>query len=833
MEANGAALPMADRDVPSVDRSRTRWQLAISLARRQRWTTTHDPPMPLAERFHQVSVLAVTLACSAPVAIAQGTPAAATPHARPAFEFTIDNIMRGPEVYGREPSQPRFTPDGQWIYFRWLPPGTGWHEPLRPYRVRAVAGAAPEALTESAWDSVAPALDRATLSPDRRWSVTAYRGDLYLVDQRSSAIRRLTETVAEETAPSFSADGRRVYFVRDDNAFSLELDGGLLRQLTDVRHGAAPKTDSATGQRAALERDQRALLESVRDKLVADSIVKAERTAREAGMPKTLWLKEKEKVSTIAVSPNGRALLIVTETPSPDAKRAEVPNYVTSSGYTEEIPNRTKVGDAEPASRIGWMRLPTGDVRWLRPVPGDTLAPDDITLRGWSADGSAALVVATSHDFKTRVITTISADSGVVRAVDVLRDSAWVDGPCSDCAGWLPKGRIWLVSEASGFAHLYSTDARGGARRQLTSGKWEVLDVALSGDSSKFALHTSESSPYERQLWRMPVNGGARTRITTRIGAHDATPSPDEQWLADVYSSANRPPELFLTRNAAGAEMSQLTISPTPEWLAFPWIAPPIIEIPASDGVKLPARIYRPADMGAQPNGAAVIFVHGAGYLHNVVNYWSPYPREYMFNQYLASKGYVVLDVDYRGSAGYGRDWRTAIYRHMGGRDLQDEIDASRWLRSQYKIDPERVGIYGGSYGGFMTLMALFTAPKEFGAGAALRSVTDWAHYNNGYTGRILNLPQSDTLAFRQSSPIWFAAGLEDPLLIAHGMVDTNVNFQDDVRLVERLIELRKTGWELAVYPVEDHAFVRPTSWADEYRRIYALFERSLGPVKR
>ena len=779
-------------------------------------------------------MLAVTLACTGPVAAAQATATTGTATRHPAFEFTIDNIMRGPEVYGREPSQPRFTPDGQWIYFRWLPPASSWRETLRPYRVRAAAGASPEALTESAWDSVAPSLDRNALSPDRRWSVTSYRGDLYLVDQRSSAIRRLTETAADETAPSFSADGRRVYFVRDDNAFSLELDGGLLRQLTDIRHGVAPKTDSATGQRAALERQQRALLESVRDKLLADSIAKAEKTAREAGQPKPLWLKEQEKVSTIAVSPNGRALLLVTETRSPDAKRVNVPNYVTSSGYTEEIPNRTKVGDAEPVSRVAWMRIPTGEVRWLRPVPGDSVAPDDITLRDWSPDGSAALVVAISHDFKTRVITTVGADSGAVRAVDVLRDSAWVGGPCGQCAGWLAQGaRIWFVSEASGFAHLYTADARGGARRQLTSGKWEVLDVALSRDSSQFELHTSESSPYERQLWRMPVSGGPRTRITTRLGSHDATPSPDEQWLADVYSSANRPPELFLVRNAPGAEMSQLTVSPTADWLAFPWIAPQIIDIPASDGARLPTRIYRPADMGARPNGAAVIFVHGAGYLHNVVNSWSPYPREYMFNQYLASKGYVVLDVDYRASAGYGRDWRTAIYRHMGGRDLQDEIDASRWLRTEYKIDPERVGIYGGSYGGFMTLMALFTAPKEFGAGAALRSVTDWAHYNNGYTGRILNLPQSDTLAFRQSSPIWFAAGLEDPLLIAHGMVDTNVNFQDDVRLVERLIELRKTGWELAVYPVEDHAFVRPTSWADEYRRIYALFERSLTGERR
>ncbi len=140
------------------------------------------------------------------------------------------------------------------------------------------------------------------------------------------------------------------------------------------------------------------------------------------------------------------------------------------------------------------------------------------------------------------------------------------------------------------------------------------------------------------------------------------------------------------------------------------------------------------------------------------------------------------------------------------------------------------MGIYGGSYGGFITLMALFTAPEHFGAGAALRSVTDWAHYNHPYTGRILNLPQTDTLAYRRSSPIYFAEGLRDPLLMAHGMVDVNVHFSDIVRLTERLIELGKANWELAVYPVEDHAFVRPASWADEYRRIFELFERTLKP---
>jgi dipeptidyl aminopeptidase/acylaminoacyl peptidase len=199
-----------------------------------------------------------------------------------------------------------------------------------------------------------------------------------------------------------------------------------------------------------------------------------------------------------------------------------------------------------------------------------------------------------------------------------------------------------------------------------------------------------------------------------------------------------------------------------------------------------------------------------------------------MFNQYLASQGYVVLDIDYRASAGYGRDWRTAIYRWMGGRDLQDHVDGARYLQKNFNIDPERIGIYGGSYGGFITLMALFTEPKWFGAGAALRSVTDWAHYNHGYTGAILNLPQIDTLAYRRSSPIYFAEGLEDPLLMLHGMVDVNVHFSDVVRLSQRLIELGKKDWALQPYPVEDHAFVRPDSWTDEYTRIFDLFEGTI-----
>jgi dipeptidyl aminopeptidase/acylaminoacyl peptidase len=249
--------------------------------------------------------------------------------------------------------------------------------------------------------------------------------------------------------------------------------------------------------------------------------------------------------------------------------------------------------------------------------------------------------------------------------------------------------------------------------------------------------------------------------------------------------------------------------------------------IPARDGVQVPARLYRPASNAG--GGPAVIFVHGSGYTQNVHKYWATsYSREYMFHNFLADHGYTVLDIDYRASAGYGRDWRTAIYRHMGGVDLTDQVDGAKYLVDKLRVDPKRIGIYGGSYGGFITLMAMFTTPDVFAAGAALRPVTDWSHYNHNYTSDILNLPQTDPEAYKQSSPIYFAEGLKGALLICHGMVDSNVPFQDSVRLVQRLIELKKENWDFAVFPVENHGFTKAASWTDEYKRIFKLFETNL-----
>lgn len=775
-------------------------------------------------RFRRLPACAAIAAfvCAPALTGAQSSPAT--------FEWSIANIMRGPEHFGREPQNVAFTNDGQWIYFQWAPAGAPWNAPLKPYRVRSVGSGTPELVTDAHMDTVAARLASGPRTRDGKLMVVASRGDLYLVTTRTGALRQLVQSVAVETDPHFSADETQVLFTRNDNVWAMEIATGNLRQLSDIRVGPAPRDSArATGMRGALERQQRELFDVIREQQYSDSLRKAERDAAvRRGLP-AVYVPAGERIASVSLSPNLRSAIVLTASNPPGQPRiAQVPNYVTSSGFTEEIGARTKVGDGNVRFRAYRLELATGTLQPLWVINGDsTRAASQVRLMGWADDGSAALLAAFTPDFKWRYLGTV-ADSGNVRVVEALQDTAWVGGPCGGCMGWLPNGRVWYASEASGYAHLYSVNRDGSDRVQLTSGQWEVERAELLPGRREFLLHTSEESPFVRHAYRMSVTGGPRTKLTRDHGGHTIVMSPDGARFADVFSAANLPPELYVAATASG-QLARITTGTSDAFRSRAWLKPRIVRIPASDGVQVPARIYTPQELGAQPNGAAVIFVHGAGYMHNVHDFWSSYSREYLFNQFLASKGYVVLDVDYRASAGYGRDWRTAIYRWMGGRDLQDQVDASKYLTKEFGIDAERIGMYGGSYGGFMTLMALFTAPKSFGAGAALRSVTDWAHYNHGYTGGILNLPQNDTLAYRRSSPIYFAEGLEDPLLMAHGMVDTNVHFQDIVRLSQRLIELGKTGWELAVYPVEDHGFVRPDSWTDEYRRIFELFERTIG----
>lgn len=739
---------------------------------------------------------------------------------QPGFDLSVQNIMRGEGLVGRSPSEVRWSEDSRYVFFRWRDPEAR-DTTTYTYRVPA-SGGTPQRLADSVADRTAPAM-QGTWSWDRSRRAVERRGDIYLVEA-SGRERRITDTPVREHSAHLAQDARTVYWISGNNVFGLNLAGGPVRQLTDIRTEDAPARRQAEGQRRTLETQQTELFGVIRDQV-------RERERREAldsigRQVRPTFLGKAASLTSARVSPSGRYLLIGVSD-RVEERQTLIPNFVTESGYTETVSVRSKVGDAQAGQRAAMVDLATGTATWIDPP--DKARRGTMLPIGWAPNADRALVMAMPSDYKDRWLLTVGPD-GRTTTLDHLRDEAWVGGPGLFTAGWLPDGQnVYFVSERTGYAHLYLVPASGGTPTALTSGQWEVHDVQLSPDGRTFFITTNETHPGDRHLYALPVRGGNRTRITSRLdGWNDGTVSPNARWAAVLHSTANTPPELYLMPVRPSAEARRVTHSTTREFASGPWIRPEVITVPARDGAQVYSRIFRPRDLGAQPNGAAVIFVHGAGYLQNAHRGWSSYFREYMFHHLLASRGYTVLDMDFRASAGYGRAWRTGIHRHMGGKDLTDHVDGARFLAQREGIDPKRIGIYGGSYGGFITLMALFTEPDVFRSGAALRSVTDWAHYNHPYTARILGQPQADSVAYRRSSPIYFAEGLRGDLLIAHGMMDTNVHFQDVVRLTQRLIELGKTNWELAVYPVEDHAFTRPESWADEYRRILELFERTL-----
>jgi dipeptidyl aminopeptidase/acylaminoacyl peptidase len=738
------------------------------------------------------------------------------------FALTVDNIMRGHGLFGWEPTDVRWSGDGERIYFHWKQASDPLHKDPDTYVVTRDGSGLRKLPDEEA--RLAPPIVGDT-SPDKKRTVYARDGDVFLYDGVTGQTRQLTKTSERETDPHFTRDGKRVSFTRGNNLFVLSLDSPAIEEMTDIRSAVAGEKKGTPSQEY-LKKEEKELLEVVRER--ADKKEEVEAKQKRENPRKPFTLEAGQSIAWLDLTPDEKYVMAGVKEAAKGSKDTVVPNYLTESGYIENIPSRENVGDVQPHIRVALLNVQSGDVKWVDAGQ----APEreiDLSPPVWSDDGTKAVLPARAADNKDRWILALDEVTGKTRVVAHDHDDAWIEGPGLSTLGWMKNGRdVYFQSERSGYSHLYTVPFGGGEAKALTAGPWEVESAELSRDKSRFFLITNEGDPGQQQVYQMSAEGGPRLRLTALAGGHSFVASPDDRWFADVYSYTNKPPELYVEETRPGAVARKLTSSPAPDFRTYPWLDVPIVTFPARDGVMLRARLYKPPNF--RRGGPGIVFVHGAGYLQDVHRWWSYYAREYMFHQLLMQRGYIVIEVDYRGSAGYGRDWRTAIYEHMGGKDLDDNIDAARWLVSAQGADPKRLGIYGGSYGGFITLMAMFTQPDVFAAGAALRPVSDWAYYNNGYTSDILNVPQKDPDAYRRSSPIYFAQGLKGALLICHGMADTNVHFQDSVRLAERLIELRKQNWELAVYPAENHSFVEPASWADEYKRILKLFETNLQP---
>jgi dipeptidyl aminopeptidase/acylaminoacyl peptidase len=617
----------------------------------------------------------------------------------------------------------------------------------------------------------------------------------------------------------------------------------------------------------------------------SESLQEADRTAS----PRAWYLGDKHRVGRLEVSPSGQWCVVSLESKgASDGKGDQMPEWVTADGYVGTRGVRPLVGTGKFSSdRLVLLNLrrretielsfkdlphiaddPFVEVRqsvekWRQEtekaneVPpasdqtasaakqassekqGDnqqatqeTSKERAVVVRSvvWNAMGTEVAVELIATDNKDRWITVVDFAAKALKVVSHQRDPAWINRGLGSVQ-WMADGHsLVFLSEETGYAHLYVAHVPSGSKRQLTSGNFEVSDILPSRDGQHVYYKANAKHPGVYEIYRVRLESGSIEQLTDLGGMNDYRLSGDEKHLLVTHSTAVSPAELWIQPLDGVGAAKQVTRTVSAEFSALPWVAPQFITIPsrAGNGLPIHCRLYLPPDHDSAKKYPAVIFIHGAGYLQNAHQGWSIYFREFMFHSLLAQRGYVVLDLDYRASAGYGRDWRTAIYRQMGSPEVEDLEDSRRWLGEYAAVDVDRVGLYGGSYGGFLTMMALFKKPGMFACGAALRPVTDWAHYNHGYTANILNTPEIDPEAYAKSSPIELAEGLADPLLICHGMVDDNVFFKDTARLAQRLIELRKADWEVAIYPVEAHGFVQPSSWYDEYRRILRLFEQHL-----
>ncbi|MEZ5307421.1 MAG: S9 family peptidase [Pyrinomonadaceae bacterium] len=541
--------------------------------------------------------------------------------------------------------------------------------------------------------------------------------------------------------------------------------------------------------------------------------------------------------------------------------------YSATDGSSQRplfVPNYLPYYTAAPSIRRGWTKSKIYATRtdggFEKAVEIKLPEPEgESYLAGleWMADNSTLIVDRVDRTHKRRQIFAVPVSEKEANGALIFEetDDKWIGGPARVLSSNPRDASLLLFASesGSGYNHLFSakidstkfSDGKANAEvRQITKGDWEIDWAGWYGNEGATAVYASTQSGTEIRTFGYvdAMTGTGGVIVDNFRGMRDGVSNENGQMVFEG-STWNAPGELYampqkICFQCRDIKAARKLTSTTPE--AFQkrkWNEPRFFTFKARDGKEVRARAYFPERFNKSAKYPMAIFVHGAGYLQNVINGWNNYYREFMFNQLLTEKGYVVLDIDYRGSAGYGRDWRTDVYDFLGGKDYEDHVDGIDYMVREYNIDRNRIGVYGGSYGGFMAAMLVMRAPESISAAAALRPVMDWKNYystNPFYTSQRLGDPKKNPEAYRRSSPIAYAGELRKKLLILHGVLDDNVHVQDSIQLVEQLIRLDKTEYfDLMLYPAERHGFERPTSWEDEYERILALFEKEIGNAAR
>jgi len=491
-------------------------------------------------------------------------------------------------------------------------------------------------------------------------------------------------------------------------------------------------------------------------------------------------------------------------------------DFSSPSGEAE-MERYPAAGGANPIVHIFVASLNDGATRAM-----DTGAETDIYIPrvNWLTDAKHIAIQRLNRTQTTLDLLIADTATGKTRTVLSENDSNWIN--VSDDLTLLRDGKRFLrSSERSGYRHLYLFDFEGRQLAQLTKGEWEVSAADVIDEAKDLVYFTAtQKSPLERHLYCVALDGTGLTRITKDEGTHTAVLAPNAAAFYDTYSNAAAPPRQDLYR-ADGTHIAAINENKIAELADYHLSPMEFITVKSRDGVELNASIIKPPDFNPQKKYPALVYTYGGPHAQVVRNAWGG--ANFLWHELMAQKGYIIFSLDNRGSAGRGHAFETPLHFRMGAQELSDQRDGAQYLKSLPYVDANRIGIWGWSYGGHMTLHAMFEAGDDFKAGFAGGPVTDWRYYDTIYTERYLGLPQKNEKGYQDSSPVKYAAQLKGKLLIAHGTGDDNVHFANTLSVINDLIEAGKYV-EVLAFPGRGHGVGDPPARRVLMQRVTQFF---------
>jgi dipeptidyl-peptidase-4 len=717
--------------------------------------------------------------------------------ARDQNQLTVERIYSAPSLSGRILRDTVWSPDGKLLTY--LDNGGGrpeiWavdaatgqrHVLVDAGRLRDVLLPPESRGQQTGLGRLSPS--RYVWSPDSQALVLISARQLFWYDLKSQSAKRLvSETKRQESVgdgadiddAKISSNSQWVSFVRNHELWVVSVAGGEPRQLT--KGGSEDLHDGEL-----------------------DWVYPEELDLKTAYW----WAPDSSKIAFLQL----------------DERAVQKYPLVTELSYGGSVTEEQfpAAGSPNPVARVGIVDLQGGDVRW---IDSGSDQPALLARVAWLPDSQRVAIERLNRVQNHLDLLFAEASSGKCETVLTEQDKYWIN--LNDDLHFFANGRRFLwASERSGFRHLYLYDISGKQIAQLTHGDWEIENGIIVDEQAQTVYFTStKRSPIERQFYKVSLAGAEPVELTHDHGTHQVSMAPDGRHFLDTYSTATTPPQQRLY-NADGSLLATLEENKVSELEKYHLQPVDFFTVPGADGTPLDASMIKPAGFAPTHRYPVIVYLYGGPHGQEVRDEWQG--SNLLWHELMVEKGFVIFVLDNRGTAGRGHNFETPIYHHFGTVELADQLAGVKWLSNQSYIDRSRIGIWGWSFGGYMTCMAMLRGDGVFKAGFAGAPVTDWRRYDTIYTERYMGTPQENPDGYRDSSPVNFAAGLSGKLLIAHATGDDNVHFSNSVALAEKFVEAQKYA-EFLIYADRGHGISDTAARLHIFNRATQFFVENLG----